>query len=295
LPSDAVQEQLERIQSSQTFSRSDRHRRFLTYLVQGVLQGRSHELTEGRAAVEVFNRKASFDPNVDPIVRVEAGRLRRRLRDYYEGEGTGDPVVVDLPSRSYIPIFQKRTATDPPADPPAADPPPPRRWTRTVVAAVAPVFFGLAVFFGANLVSNSRTAGGTAFARPAIVVLPFLDLTPRKSQDLLCDLLAEELIDHAARIAGLRVVSRMSSLQYRGKPADVREIGRSLNAQLAVEGTIREDGDMLLIAVDLVSTDDGYHLWSRTYARKLGDTAAVHHQMAKDMTAVLRRRVGSAR
>ena len=92
--------------------------RFLRFTVERALDGKSEQLKEYVLGVEVFDRGASYDPRVDPIVRVEARRLRSKLQKYYESEGLGDEVVIDLPKGNYAPIFlTKGASTEPPRRP----------------------------------------------------------------------------------------------------------------------------------------------------------------------------------
>jgi tetratricopeptide (TPR) repeat protein len=104
----AIGEQLERILSSEIFKQSQRRRRFLAYIVSEALAGRADRLKGYTIALEVFDRPASFDPLVNPIVRMEAGRLRDKLRDYYESIGRFDPIVIELPRGAYEPKIELR-------------------------------------------------------------------------------------------------------------------------------------------------------------------------------------------
>src|SRR5215467_10898535 len=101
-----VREELDRILSSKAFADSERHRRFLRFVVDQTLNGRRIEIKESVIGVEALGRNGSFDPKVDPIVRVEAGRLRARLSSYYEAEGQGDPIRIELPKGGYVPDFR---------------------------------------------------------------------------------------------------------------------------------------------------------------------------------------------
>jgi TolB-like protein/tetratricopeptide (TPR) repeat protein len=103
---DAIQEELERILVSSTFQQADRLRRFLTCVVEETKAGRGSQLKEYVLGVQVFDKDTSFDPRTDPIVRVQARRLRARLARYYETEGHGDPVLIDLPKGGYAPVFK---------------------------------------------------------------------------------------------------------------------------------------------------------------------------------------------
>jgi serine/threonine-protein kinase len=103
-------ELLDRILASRTFAPSERMSRFLRFAVEEALEGRADQLKEYRIALEVFDKDASFDPRIDPIVRVEARRLRAKLKRYYENEGRDDAVRIEFPTGSYAPVFHERLA-----------------------------------------------------------------------------------------------------------------------------------------------------------------------------------------
>src|SRR5262252_3427823 len=102
-----VRGQLDRILASATFADAERGSRFLRFVVQSALEGRSGEVKESVIGVEVLGRSPSFDPKTDPIVRVEAGRLRARLNTYYQNQGKADPVLISLPKGGYVPEFSE--------------------------------------------------------------------------------------------------------------------------------------------------------------------------------------------
>jgi hypothetical protein len=110
---------LEKILAYQLFSRSERIVRFLRMAVDRTLAGQADELKEYVIGVEVFDRKASYDPRVDPIVRVEARRLRAKLKAYYEGDGSADTVLIEFVSGGYAPRIGWREATRETASAPA--------------------------------------------------------------------------------------------------------------------------------------------------------------------------------
>ena len=97
----AVSVQLERILRSTQFSKSNRSQRFLRYVVDNSWEDRNESLKEYAIAIHVFDRDASYDPAVDATVRVEAGRLRARLRDYYADAGQNDQLVIEIPKGAY--------------------------------------------------------------------------------------------------------------------------------------------------------------------------------------------------
>src|SRR5262249_58145287 len=95
----------ERIIASDVFSRSPQLGAFLRFIVDAVLQGKGDRIKAYTIGVEVLRRDSRFDPQLDPIVRVEATRLRRAIERYHAGPGADDPVIIDLPRGSYVPTF----------------------------------------------------------------------------------------------------------------------------------------------------------------------------------------------
>ena len=108
LSAESVRTQLRQILSSRTFARSERLARFLTFAVEQTLAGRGEQIKEFVIGVEVFDKDAKYDPRMDPIVRVEARRLREKLRKYYETDGRGDSIYIEFPTGSYTPLVQTR-------------------------------------------------------------------------------------------------------------------------------------------------------------------------------------------
>lgn len=103
---EAVRRQLERILSGTTFAGAGRMRRFLSFVVEETLAGRAERIKEYAIGLEVFDRPPAFDPRADPLVRVEARRLRAKLDSYYEREGRSDPIRIVLPKGGYVPRFE---------------------------------------------------------------------------------------------------------------------------------------------------------------------------------------------
>ena len=102
----AIREQLDRILHSVPFQHSPRRQKFLEFIVSETLAGRTVKGYD--VALEVFDRLETFDAAVDPVVRVEAGRLRDKLREYYSTDGEGDPIHIDLPKGTYTPQIKFR-------------------------------------------------------------------------------------------------------------------------------------------------------------------------------------------
>ncbi len=130
---DQLREQLNRIVSSQTFNGSNRHKRFLSYVVEKALRGDETKLKGYTLGLEVFDRGDDFDPQTDPVVRIEAGRLRRSLERYYLTEGKDDSIVISIPKGGYVPLF-----TPPESPQPATLVPAPRKQPEPFAVAVLP-------------------------------------------------------------------------------------------------------------------------------------------------------------
>jgi TolB-like protein/Tfp pilus assembly protein PilF len=121
-----------------------------------------------------------------------------------------------------------------------------------------------------------------------IAVLPFMDMSPARDQDYLCEGLAEELIDALTHVDGLRVAARSCSFQFRGAGVDAREAGRRLGVGSLLEGSVRKSGDRLRITVQLIDVATTYHTWSQTFERTLGDVFAIQAEIAETVATNLR-------
>lgn len=112
LPPAEIEQELGRVLASSAFSRPRRLSRLLRHLVEHTLQGKEDCLKETLLGIEVFDRGRDFDPKADPIVRIDARRLRARLTQYYADEGATDPVLIVLEPGSYVPSFRRREEQD---------------------------------------------------------------------------------------------------------------------------------------------------------------------------------------
>src|SRR5262245_44113872 len=105
---ESIREQLRKIVSSGGLIQSKRLVRFLSFVVEKALEGKSEQLSEYRIGVEIYERPSSFDPQIDTIVRGEAHRLRLKLRQYYDADGANDPILIEVPKGAYAPVFHER-------------------------------------------------------------------------------------------------------------------------------------------------------------------------------------------
>ncbi len=152
LASALVLDQLARILASDQFAHAERLSQLLRFTVEQTLNGNSEELKEYTLGLAVFGRAVSYDPRTDPIVRVEMGRLRSKLTEYYAAEGKNDPIVIDLPKGSYRAVF--RLQRPEPLGAIAAES---RRDRKTIALAVAGVIIALLVLWIWDL--QGRVAG----------------------------------------------------------------------------------------------------------------------------------------
>ena len=237
----AIREQLDRIIESGPFLQSRRRQRFLQYIVNETLAGRGERLKGYNLALAVFDRSETFDANVDPIVRMEAARLRDRLREYYEGDGQGDPIRIDLPKGTYIPEIAFRHDGEPTA----------RQQERQDVSATV----------------------------PSVAVLPFDDLSTDQNLGYLGDGVAEDIITALSRFPDLVVVARGSSFAYKGKAVDMRQVGNDLGVGYVLEGSVRKDSDKLRIVAQLIDARTGEHVWAERFDRSGVDPWALQDEV----------------
>jgi serine/threonine-protein kinase len=297
LSPESIRLALEKILSSPGFVNADRLSRFLRYTVEETLNGQNDKLKETLLGIEVFNRKPTYDPRVDAVVRTEAVKLRARLRDYYEGGGREDDLIIDLPKGGYVPAFRIREKV--------AETPPPaelvetydnihkgRAWRPAIAGAVIVLILAVSIFLTTRAGKRAgQGAGGPEVA--SIAVLPFADLSADRDQEYFCDGMTEEIIDALAKVDGFRVVARTSSFAFKGKQQDIREIGKKLNVGAVLEGSVRKDGNLLRVTAQLNSVADGYHLWSQTYERELKDVFAVQDEIAKAIVNTMQLKLAS--
>ncbi len=115
---------------------------------------------------------------------------------------------------------------------------------------------------------------------PSIAVLPFVNMSADPGQEYFCDGLAEELINSLTKIKDTKVVARTSAFAFKGKTIDVREIGRKLNVEKVLEGSVRKSGNKLRITAQLINVADGYHLWSEKFDREMEDIFTIQDEIS---------------
>ncbi len=290
---ESIRQALERILASAPFLNARRASQFLSFVVESTLAGNEQRVKEYLVGVEVFARPADYDPKDDPIVRIEAGRLRKKLAEYYKGPGANDPVIIELPKGGYVPVFRHRPSRLQLVKPGAAD--------QTELAATqnedhrrqrTPALFIAALLLFVSLALASfyyfRHRARASAAPTSIAVLPFLDLGADSKGEYISDGVTEELTTGLAELKGLRVVAASSAYQFRGKSEDVRKIGQALNAEALLEGSITRSGSGVRIDAQLVNTRNGYNLWSKAYNVPGTDLLDSEDDIVQETARVLR-------
>jgi adenylate cyclase len=127
-----------------------------------------------------------------------------------------------------------------------------------------------------------------AIPEKSIAVLPFVDMSEKRDQEYFSDGLSEELIDHLAHSADLKVIARTSSFQFKGKNEDVRTIAGKLGVANLLEGSVRTSGHAVRITAQLIRASDGTHLWSQSYDRQVSDIFKVQDEIAATVVEALK-------
>ncbi len=257
----SAREQLNRILVSPLFVHAQRLGRFLQFVVDETLEGRGERLNQYAIAVEVFDRDETFDPTVDAIVRVEAGRLRSKLLEYYIEQGRNDPVQLLLPKRGYFAQFQFQTES-------------------SLLSAEAKDSAG------ASKPARSLSTVPQSVA-PIIAVLPFINLSSDPEQDYFADGITEDLITDLSQLSGLAVISRQSTFSYKGKGVTVQQVCDELGASVVVEGSVRKLGQRVRITAQLIEGVSGQHLWASRYDRGLADIFDVQDEVNQQIISAL--------
>jgi adenylate cyclase len=149
----------------------------------------------------------------------------------------------------------------------------------------APIYFFLRSEPTATISDHAAIA--PAAEEKSIAVLPFLDMSEKKDQEYFSDGLSEELINHLSHSAGLKVIARTSSFQFKGRNEDVRSIAGKLGVAHLLEGSVRKAGNEVRVTTQLVRASDGAQLWSQAYDRNLADIFKVQDEIAERVAKAL--------
>ena len=312
----AVERQIEAILASKDFAAAPKMRALLRYLVDASLTGDAQRLKGYAIGVDVFERGADFDPATDPIVRVQAGRLRKLLDAYYSSAGRADPIRIDIPRGGYAVTFlpggeASFAREDPGADEPDEDGDPAARpvaeapslrWgqaarsPRAQLAALAILLvlgaLGVGLLHDRGGVSRLSETPPPASPRTqegaiTLAVLPFTNMSRDASLGAFADGLADALMTALSRVKSISLASRTSAFQYR-EAADLRRVGEALGVRYLIEGGVQQDGQRIRVTVQLIDSLTGAHIWAQDYDRDIADELAVQSELVTTLAAEIR-------
>lgn len=295
-----VRAELERVLSSQHLQASDRRRAFLRFIVEESLSGRADRLKGYTVALAVFGRDETFDPQADPVVRLEARRLRRDLDGYYVDAGSHDAVRISIPKGSYVPRFEWHdTALLPPRPGAESDtqsetrPPgaashtfdgkekPRRAWTRyLMIGGVAAAVVAIA-WAGWTLMSRPAetqpTASSNTARGPSVVVLPFKALGTTNDSQYLAAGISQELVGNLMRFPSFRLYTLPIGFET-DEPPDPTKLARDLSVAYVVSGSVHAEVNDVHVSTQMVDATTGQVLWVGTYDRPLTPEALIKVQ-----------------
>lgn len=244
-PVEAVRAQLGRIVQSSRFNASDKQKLFLDYVVNEALEGRASQIKAYSIALAVYGRDKTFDPQGDPIVRVEAGRLRRALANYYLTSIGNDPVRIDIPRGGYRPVFSGNPAP--------------------------PVDYGQAPLPDSNEVDLSA-------AGPSIALLPLDNLSGEETQDYFVDGLTEELTSELARFQDIAVIAAQSAMRFKERTIDPKQIGQDFGIRFLLKGSVRKGTTSVKVTLQLFDTATAEQVWGESYKEDLAAAGLISLQ-----------------
>ena len=220
----------------------------------------------------------------DPGVKQEVeGQLDRIVKRAMEQEPVKRyPSVADLASDVEQYLNGKATST---ASRARLEGPGKRAKTRLVATGAACLLFGAAVIW---LFRGELARMPLERPEKSIAVLPFRDLSQASDQEYFCDGISEEILDALAKIDGMRVVARTSSFSFKGKNANASKIGKKLNVNHLLEGSMQREGNHIRISVELIDTRSGFRVWSETYERELEGVLALQDEITRSIVNALK-------
>jgi TolB-like protein/Tfp pilus assembly protein PilF len=293
---------LDRVRSSAGFRASSRRRALLGYIVEQGLSGREDQLRAHEIAVAVLGRDESFDPQTDPIVRMEVGRLRRDLEHYDLTAGRDDPLRIAIPKGSYVPVFQPGALAPEARPPPGTSPAPavpaeealstvrasgPAPGRRRLAIAAGVLALGLVALVSLLLALRGGGHAGriAQAAGPAVIVQPFRSLSPGEDGRLLASGITGELIADLMRFDNLEV--------YAGAPPEPGEAdmppAAAERVAFVVTGGVQEEDPRFRVTVRLTDRATGQVLWSQRFDRdtKPADILDVQAEIAAGVASHL--------
>ncbi|WP_263384131.1 TPR end-of-group domain-containing protein [Granulicella arctica] len=298
-----IRSELRRILRSRAFQKANRSQRFLSYLVEAAISDPAVSVNEYAVALDVFDRPASYDSAVDATVRVEAGRLRSRLREYYLDEGQRAKVLIDIPKGHYEARFSLKefeaSAPDDMTIHQNADTVPVTPVSRMRSSATEQesgtgvrsrsisLRIALALFFcvcsvvGIEMFRDRRLEAKSSIH--SMAVLPLRNLSGSTEQNYLAEGMTDELNTELARIPHLRVISHDSVVSAKLNGKSLSQIGKELDVDSVVEGSVFRYGDKVRITAQLTDARNDQQLWAASFEGETTDLIALQDSVAREI------------
>jgi TolB-like protein/Tfp pilus assembly protein PilF len=279
-----IEAELQKILSHPGFEATPRRRSMLQYLIEETLAGRGHQLKGYSIGVSVFGRQEGYDPQADPVVRMEARRLRHDLDSYYVDDGSTDPIRISIPKGGYKPFFELNGATttnntvaEEKTNVAGREKSGLRPSTIGYLMAFVLITAGLAYYFGVH--TNTRGAEDPEYG-PSVVVLPFEALATGEESNYLAAGLTAELIGDLMQFPDFRIFNRQS----RDDP-DAQSRRRMQEPTYLVRGNVTSDATMLSVHVRLMDSKSEEVLWSRQFDEPLEPSSLIElrHRLASSI------------
>jgi TolB-like protein/DNA-binding winged helix-turn-helix (wHTH) protein len=188
-----------------------------------------------------------------------------------------------LPEVHAAPAMPEDAAGAPPDDVSLPSEPSSNRWSRTLAAGAMSLVVSVLAYY------IWWTPAGAPAPPRSVAVLPFVPMSDDEADGHFADGLTEELSHALANVSGLKVAGRTSAFHFKGRNDDLRDIGATLGVATVLEGSVRRDEGKLRITAQLVSTEDGFHLWSETYDRDAADLLEIQEEIALSVADTLSR------
>ena len=268
----SIRDHLSDIVRSDAFKGGKRAQEFLERVVQHALDGDLEGLKERSLGAEMFGRNIDYDTANDAVVRVKAIEVRRRLADFYR-QAAGHPQIrIEIPLGTYVPEFHW-LKVEVPSQKPKRSAPGWALWSGLSVASIAILvsFFVWRGWKTRPIQPETHT----------ICVLPLVDMNPTAGKDNIADSMTEELIVDLGQISALRVISRTSSMAYKGTQKTLPAIARELNADTIVEGSVLQDGPQIRITAELIDARDDRYMWTHSYTRDVTGVLTLEGEVAQ--------------
>lgn len=269
--------------ASRGFANAGRLSRLLRHVVERTLAGQTDQLKEYSVGMEVFDRDDKYDPRVDSIVRVEAGRLRSRLDEYYGGDGARDAVRISLPRGAYVALFESRAA-DAVVQTAAVVAAPTDASSRREWAAWA---LGTGLIGTAVVMAMWLGGWRSAPLSASVAVLTFEQYSASEEDGAIAAQLTDSVTSELARLGTVSVVSHTSAMQFAGQRKPLREIARALDAGFIVEASVENVGDGISVMARLVNATTDRKMWVEEFAGRPDDLRALSRNIAAGVSAAV--------